>query len=177
MYSRMRAAGFPHGIENRRVMCGSIWLPSPSANRPPESRCRSHAVCATVIGERANAIATLVPIRSGVPAAHASVDVTNGSCCSSAIPSPSNPPASAERTAATTSAGGPAKVASNRIRLILPDDGRQDPDCRLRSPTVLANDATSLGMSGISARCISSVQRGVTTSSPSAPTTAPPIAK
>ena len=34
--SRMRAAGWLHGIENRLVMCGLIWLPSPRMNRPFE---------------------------------------------------------------------------------------------------------------------------------------------
>ena len=61
-YSRMRAAGCDHGIEKRLVMCGLIWLPRPSTNRPPESRCRSLAVTATLIGLRAKA--TAMPVNS-----------------------------------------------------------------------------------------------------------------
>ena len=34
-YSRMRAAGRLHGMSKRRSMCGLIWLPRPSENRPP----------------------------------------------------------------------------------------------------------------------------------------------
>ena len=36
MNSRIRGAGWLHGIEKRRSMCGLIWLPRPSVNRPPE---------------------------------------------------------------------------------------------------------------------------------------------
>ena len=41
--SRMRAAGWDHGIENRFSMCGLIWLPSPRMNRPLDTACRSYA--------------------------------------------------------------------------------------------------------------------------------------
>ena len=34
----MRAAGADHGIENRRSMCGLIWLPSPRWKRPADRR-------------------------------------------------------------------------------------------------------------------------------------------
>ena len=40
----MRAAGCDHGIENRRSMCGLIWLPMPSAKRPFDASCRSLAI-------------------------------------------------------------------------------------------------------------------------------------
>ena len=32
--SRILAAGFDHSIENRLVMCGFIWVPSPRIKRP-----------------------------------------------------------------------------------------------------------------------------------------------
>ena len=37
-------------------MCGLICVPSPRLNRPCDASCRSYAVCASVIGLRANAI-------------------------------------------------------------------------------------------------------------------------
>ena len=46
---------------NRRVMCGLIWDPRPRIKRPPLIVCKSFAVIATVIGERAKATAMLVP--------------------------------------------------------------------------------------------------------------------
>ena len=61
MYSRIRAAGCDHGIENRFSMCGLICEPSPRKNRPFECRCRSLAVYAVSIGVRANATAMPVP--------------------------------------------------------------------------------------------------------------------
>ena len=68
MYSRMRAAGWDQGIENRRSMCGLIWLPSPRMNRPFEASWRSFAWLATVIGLRAKATAMLVPSSTRVVA-------------------------------------------------------------------------------------------------------------
>ena len=45
-------------------MCGLIWLPSPSVNRPCDATCRSLATTASVIGVRANAMATPVDTSS-----------------------------------------------------------------------------------------------------------------
>jgi hypothetical protein len=44
MNSRIRGAGWLHGMENRRSMCGFTWLPRPRMNRPSEYACRSWAV-------------------------------------------------------------------------------------------------------------------------------------
>ena len=84
----MRAAGWLHSIENRLVMWGLIWLPSPSTNRPPVSACRSHPMFASSIGLRAKATAIDVPssISEVLPAATASG--RNGSCDVSAVHAP-----------------------------------------------------------------------------------------
>ena len=58
--SRMRGAGCDHGMEKRFVMCGLIWLPIPSMNRPLVSSWRSLATTASVIGLRAKA--TVIPV-------------------------------------------------------------------------------------------------------------------
>jgi hypothetical protein len=57
MISRMRAAGFDHGMLNRLVTCGWICEPSPSVKRPREYALRSCACIASSIGLRANATA------------------------------------------------------------------------------------------------------------------------
>ena len=87
--SRIRAAGFDHGIEKRLVMCGSTCEPRPRLNRPPDRSCRSFASTAVLIGLRANATAIDVPnsIVDVVPAATPSA--TNGSCWASATQNPS----------------------------------------------------------------------------------------
>ena len=59
--SRIRAAGWLHGIEKRLVMCGLIWLPSPRMKRPFEKACRSQPTLASIIGLRAKATAIEVP--------------------------------------------------------------------------------------------------------------------
>ena len=87
--SRMRAAGCDHGIENRRVMCGLIWLPRPRTNRPPEAACRSHAVWASVIGLRANATAIDVIRSTRSVLCAASSSGRNGSWLVSAVITPS----------------------------------------------------------------------------------------
>ena len=46
MNSRMRGAGCDHSMEKRFVMCGLIWLPSPSMKRPFENTWRSLAAVA-----------------------------------------------------------------------------------------------------------------------------------
>ena len=61
MSSRIRGAGCDHGMEKRLVMCGLIWLPMPSMNRPLLSSCRSLARTASVMGLRAKATAIPVP--------------------------------------------------------------------------------------------------------------------
>ena len=62
--SRIRGAGWLHGIEKRFVMCGLICEPSPRMNRPFDSDWRSHARLASVIGLRENATAMPVPSSS-----------------------------------------------------------------------------------------------------------------
>ena len=59
--SRIRGAGWDHGIENRFSMCGLIWDPSPRRKRPFDWVWRSLAVMARVIGLRAKATAMAVP--------------------------------------------------------------------------------------------------------------------
>jgi hypothetical protein len=87
--SRMRGAGCDHGIENRRVMCGLIWLPRPRMNRPRDAACRSQDVWASVIGLRANATVMAVPRSArSVPCA-ASSSGKNGSWAVSAVHRPS----------------------------------------------------------------------------------------
>jgi hypothetical protein len=77
--SRMRAAGWPHSIENRLVMWGLIWLPRPRMKRPSEKRWRSWALWASVIGLRAKATAMLVPISIRSLCSAARSRVRNGS--------------------------------------------------------------------------------------------------
>ena len=48
--SRMRGAGCDHGMENRRVMWGLIWLPSPRMKRPAERWLIVIADCAISTG-------------------------------------------------------------------------------------------------------------------------------
>ncbi len=84
----MRGAGWLHSIEKRLVMCGLIWLPSPRMNRPFENACRSHAVLASVIGERAKATAIDVPSSSFSVCSAASSSGRNGSCDVSAVQTP-----------------------------------------------------------------------------------------
>ena len=86
--SRIRAAGLLHSIEKRFSMCGLIWLPRPRTNRPFEYACRSHAVFATVIGDRENATAIDVPISRFSVCSAASSNGRNGSCAISATQAP-----------------------------------------------------------------------------------------
>ena len=107
----MRAAGCDHGIENRRVMCGLIWLPRPRTKRPPEAACRSHAVWASVIGLRANATAIDGPqvdplgalrgqqqrqervvARLGGQHAVVAARLSSAAACAAAVSSPPMPP-------------------------------------------------------------------------------------
>ncbi len=87
--SRMRAAGCDHGIENRLVMCGLIWLPRPRMNRPCEAACRSHAVWARVMGLRAKATAMPVARSMRSVCCAASSSGKNGSWLVSADQTPS----------------------------------------------------------------------------------------
>jgi hypothetical protein len=86
--SRIRAAGCDHGIENRRVMWALIWLPNPRMNRP-DCAWRSHDVCASVIGLRANATAIDVPRSTLVVCSAATAKGRNGSWLVSAVHMPS----------------------------------------------------------------------------------------
>jgi hypothetical protein len=87
--SRILAAGFDHGIENRFSMWGLIWLPRPRMNRPSENDCRSLAVWASVIGLRANATAMAVPTSIRSVCSAASRQARNGSWLVSAVQAPS----------------------------------------------------------------------------------------
>jgi len=89
MNSRMRGAGCDHGIENRRSMCGLIWLPRPRVNRPLVAKCRSLAVAASVIGVRANATAIEVPSSRVVVTPAAAARGRKGSWPVSAVAAPS----------------------------------------------------------------------------------------
>jgi hypothetical protein len=62
MNSSIRSAGADQGIPNRRVTWALTCEPSPSTNRPPLNPWRSYATVATVIGLRANATVTAVPM-------------------------------------------------------------------------------------------------------------------
>ena len=79
------AAGCDHGIENRLVMCGLIWLPSPRMKRPCDAACRSHPICARFIGLRANATAMPVPSSTRSVVCEARSSGKNGSCAVSAV--------------------------------------------------------------------------------------------
>ena len=80
MSSRIRGAGCDHGMENRLVMCGLIWLPSPSMKRPLDRSCRSLARVARFMGFRAKATAMPVPNSSFSVAAAPRAMGKNGSC-------------------------------------------------------------------------------------------------
>ena len=59
--------------------------PMPSSNRPPDSRCRLAASCATMAGCRKSFDSTRVPTRSRVVTAAAAPRALNGaSCCPNA---------------------------------------------------------------------------------------------
>jgi len=59
--------------------------PMPSSNRPPDSRCRLAASCATMAGCRKSFDSTMVPTRSRVVTAAAAARPLNGaSCCPNA---------------------------------------------------------------------------------------------
>ena len=87
--SRMRAAGFDHGIEKRFSMWGLIWLPRPRMNRPSVAACRSHAMLARFIGLRAKATAMPVPSSTRFVCCEARSKGKNGSCDVSADHKPS----------------------------------------------------------------------------------------
>ena len=61
-------------------MCGRTCEPSPSVNRPPVTVCKSQPTFASVIGVRANAIATAVPSSIDVVCSPATAIGTKGSC-------------------------------------------------------------------------------------------------
>ena len=77
--SSIRASGRDHVIEYRRVMCCCTWLPRPRRSRPPLRSWTLRADIASVIGERANAIATAVPRPMWSVALAASASAMNGS--------------------------------------------------------------------------------------------------
>jgi hypothetical protein len=87
--SRMRGAGCDHGMENRRVMWGLIWLPRPRMKRPCDADWRSHAVWARVMGLRAKATAMAVPRSRLSVSWAASSRGRNGSWLVSATQTPS----------------------------------------------------------------------------------------
>ncbi len=84
----MRGAGWLHSIEKRLVMCGLIWLPRPRMNRPFENACRSQAVLASVIGDRAKATAIDVPSSRCSVCSAPSSSGRNGSWDVSAVHTP-----------------------------------------------------------------------------------------
>ena len=87
--SRIRAAGWDHGMEKRLVMWGLIWEPRPSRKRPSDCTCRSQAVLARVIGLRAKATAMPVPSSSRSVASAARTWGRKGSWLVSALHAPS----------------------------------------------------------------------------------------
>ena len=89
MNSRMRAAGWDQGIENRRSMWARTWDPRPSRNRPDDRACRSQAVVARAMGLRAKATAMDVPSSMGAAAVAARASGRKGSWLSSADQRPS----------------------------------------------------------------------------------------
>ena len=86
--SRMRGAGWLHGIEKRFVMWGLIWLPRPRMNRPPEKPCRSQPMLARSMGFRANATAIEVPSSISSVCSAARSSGRNGSWPVSAVQTP-----------------------------------------------------------------------------------------
>jgi len=114
-YSRSRGTGALHGIAKRRSTCAFTCVPSPRMKRPRESRCMPQAVCASCVGERANAMATAVPSSTRSVATAARVNAMNGSCAVSAAHNPSKPTASAACATAAASRGLSAgRVVSTR---------------------------------------------------------------
>src|SRR5262249_56170618 len=98
--------GGPHGREKGRSLCPSPCVPSPSTKRPPETFCRSHAVCAMIIGLRGKAPAIAVPSWTRVVLAAATASGRKGSCFVSADQSAPTPSSSARRAQAGHPRGG-----------------------------------------------------------------------
>ncbi len=113
--SRIRGAGWLHSMENRLVMCGLIWLPSPRVNLPCDIACRSHPMLASNIGLRANATAIDVP-RSIVVVWSAAMAIgRNGSCDVSDDQAPEKPAASRSAATLPASRNDPERLASTFI--------------------------------------------------------------
>ena len=55
--------------------------PRPSSNRPPDTRCRLAASCATIAGWRKSLESTIVPTRRRVVTAAAEARAVNGASC------------------------------------------------------------------------------------------------
>ena len=86
--SRILAAGRLHSIENRLVMWGLIWLPSPSTKGPCDAVCKSQPMLASSIGLRANATAIAVPSSISRVLAAATTRGKNGSWGPSTVQAP-----------------------------------------------------------------------------------------
>src|SRR5262250_2182091 len=80
MASAIFGPGDSHFTEKRRSLCPLTWVPSPSVKRPPEAFCRSHAMCAMIIGLRENTVAMLVPSLMRDVHVAATASGRNGSC-------------------------------------------------------------------------------------------------
>ena len=134
--SRIRAAGRLHSIENRLVMCGLIWLPSPSTNRPCDSACRSQPMLASSIGLRANATAMAVPSSMLAVSGAATASGRNGSWGPSTVHAPEYPDSSSSAARRPASAIGQVSTAST-----------------FTAPTVLRPDDTAQGMGSSRPAC------------------------
>ena len=92
-------------------MCGLIWLPRPRTKRPPDAACRSHAVCASVIGLRANATAIDVMRSTRSVLCAASSSGRNGSWLVSADMTPSYPRRSSAAAASAAVSSPPMPLS------------------------------------------------------------------
>ena len=85
----MRGAGAVHGTEKRRSLWARTCEPMPSVTRaPPKLEARSQPTLATVMGERAKAMATPVCSSMRLVAAPATASDRNGSCLFSWVLTP-----------------------------------------------------------------------------------------
>src|SRR5689334_13365732 len=111
-------------------MCAFTWLPSPSRNLPLVFCASSHAICAVIIGLRANAIAMPVEKCSDGAASDAAAMFIHGTCWPSVNSMPEKPAACVRRARSATWSQVVARVmTSNSMGLLLEcaDDQRTPP--------------------------------------------------
>ena len=86
----MRGIGGVHAMPKRRSLCVFTCDPIPSMKRPFDAFCRSQALCAVIVGERGNAMATAVPSWTRSVASAAAASGKKGLWAFSAVTTASN---------------------------------------------------------------------------------------